>query len=274
MIIDSHQHFWKYNPVRDRWIDDTMQVIRRDFLPKDLHPILEKNKIDGCVAVQADQSEEETTFLLNLAKENAFIKGVVGWVDLCSDDVEDRLSFFSEDKNLKGIRHIVQAESNGFLLRDDFQNGISKLSKYNLTYDILIHHQQLENTIEFVKRNPNQLFVLDHIAKPNIKEGDISAWKKQMLLLGSYENVFCKVSGLVTEADWQHWQYEDFVPYLEVVLNAFGTDRTMFGSDWPVCLLAGNYQEIKSIIEKYIEPFNEIEKNNIMGGNATVAYAL
>jgi len=272
--IDSHQHFWKYNPQRDTWIDDTMQVIRRDFLPEDLKPILKKNKVDGCIVVQADQSENETQFLLDLAKENPFIKGVVGWVDLCDENIEKRLSFFSEDENLKGIRHIVQAENNDFLLRKDFQNGIDKLSKFNLTYDILIKKEQLANTIKFVKQHPNQLFVVDHIAKPNIKDGEIVEWEKQIQQLSNYENVFCKISGLVTEADWQHWKYKDFVPYLDTIFNAFDTDRIMFGSDWPVCLLGGTYQEIKSIIEQYIEKLSNTEKENIMGNNASKFYKI
>ncbi len=274
MVLDSHQHFWQYNPERDTWIDETMQVIRRDFMPDDLKPVLIENNIDACVAVQADQSKEETRFLLNLAKENTFIKGVVGWVDLCNENVEESLYYFSQDKILKGIRHIVQAEKNDFLLREDFQRGISILLKYDLTYDILIRNEQLENTIEFVKRNPNQLFVLDHIAKPDIKNGYIEMWKKNIEDLSKHDNVFCKVSGLLTEADWLQWQYEDFLPYLDIVFESFGTDRTMFGSDWPVCLLAASYRDAKAIVEKYIETFSKAEKENFMGRNARKFYKI
>jgi len=274
MQIDSHQHFWKYNAQRDTWIDDSMQVIRRNFLPEDLKPILEKNKIDGCIAVQADQSEDETTFLLNLTEENLFIKGVIGWVDLCADNIEERIAHFSKHSKFKGIRHIIQAESNDFLLRDDFQNGISKLEKFNLVYEILIKKEQLENTIKLVEKFPNQIFVLDHIAKPSIKDAKLEPWKKQIKTLANYENVFCKISGLVTEADLKNWKYQDFVPYLDVVFNAFGSNRLLFGSDWPVCLLAGNYKEVLAIIETYVASLSEDEKQNIMGNNASNIYKL
>ncbi|MCF6223319.1 MAG: amidohydrolase family protein [Flavobacteriaceae bacterium] len=274
MTIDSHQHFWKYNSVRNTWIDETMQVIQRDFLPKDLKPILERNGIDGCIAVQADPSEKETVFLLELANKNSFIKGVVGWVDLCANDVEDRLNYFSKYQKFKGVRHIVQAESTDYLLQNDFQNGISKLEKFNLVYDILIRKEQLENTIKLVKKFPNQKFVLNHIAKPNIKEGEMEPWKTQIKKLAENENVYCKISGMVTETDWKRWNYKDFIPYLDIVCNTFGKDRIMFGSDWPVCLLGGNYGSVLSILNKYIEAFTNEEKYKIMCNNAVKLYAL
>ena len=274
MRIDSHQHFWEYDPVRDAWIDDSMQVIRRDFLPQDLKPILNDNHIDGCIAVQADQSEAETEFLLKLSKDKSFIKGVVGWVDLCADDVENRLQYFLKSDKFCGVRHIVQAEPEGFLLRKDFQNGIKKLSKFNLTYDVLVKHRQLPEVIAFVEKFPNQPFVLDHLGKPPIALKELNKWKKNIEVLAKFPNVHCKISGMVTEADWQHWKPSDFTAYLDVIFNAFGTDRIMYGSDWPVCLLAAKYDEQLSIVEAYLSKFSEEDKSKIMGDNAAKFYNL
>ena len=274
MTIDSHQHFWKFDPVRDAWIDDSMEVIRKDFLPKDLQPILEQNTIDGCIAVQADQSEEETEFLLNLASENTFIKGVVGWVDLRADKVEDRLAHFSKNNLLKGIRHIVQVEANDFMLRKDFQNGIGKLEQFNLTYDILVFPPQLKTSIALVNKFPNQKFVLDHIAKPFIKDGKIEGWKQDIKELAKAPNIYCKVSGMVTEADLKHWKPSDFTPYLDVVFEAFGTDRILYGSDWPVSLLAAQYEEQLNIVKAYINGFSLEEQQKVMGLNAIKFYNL
>ncbi|WP_242202151.1 amidohydrolase family protein [Aestuariivivens insulae] len=274
MQIDSHQHFWKFDPVRDAWIDDAMEVIRKDFLPQDLQPILEKNAIDGCVAVQADQSEEETQFLLNLANKNPFIKGVVGWIDLRASNVEERLASYSNNKLLKGIRHIVQAEPNDFMLGKDFQNGISKLAQFNLTYDILVFPPQLKAAIALVNSFPNQKFVVDHIAKPYIKDEKISNWKDDIMELSKAPNVYCKVSGMVTEADFNNWTPSDFKPYLDVVFEAFGTDRLLYGSDWPVCLLAASYEAQLDIIQDYLTHFSSEDQKKIMGGNALDFYNL
>jgi len=274
MKIDSHQHFWKYHPVRDVWITEAMQVLKHDFLPEDLKPILEDNFIDGCIAVQADQSEEESLFLLELAEKNPFIKAVVGWVDLCAAHVEERLAFFSKYPKFKGVRHIVQAENDAFLLGQDFQNGISKLEPFGLVYEVLIRKEQLENAGKLVQKFPNQTFVLDHIAKPNIKEREMQPWKDQITALANHKNVSCKISGLVTEADWENHSYEDFVPYLDVVFEAFGVNRILFGSDWPVCLLADKYATVLSYIKTYISKFNTEEQVKIMGGNAIKIYAL
>lgn len=274
MRIDTHQHFWRFDPQRDAWITNDMSVIQRDFLPEDLQPLLQQHQLDGCIAVQADTSEKETKFLLELADQHPFIKGVVGWLDLCSDTIDDRLEHFSQYKKLKGLRHIVQAEPDGFLLRKDFQRGISALEKYNLTYDILIFPHQLEEAIEFVKTFPKQKFILDHGAKPYIKVGKIEPWKSQMETLAGFENVACKVSGLTTEADWNTWDKTSMQPYLEVIFNAFGTKRTLFGSDWPVSLLAGTYAEIITLVEDYISKFSETEQQQIMGLNAKTWYHL
>ena len=274
MKIDAHQHFWKYSPQRDTWIDDSMQVLKKDYLPADLCAILSKNEIDGCIAVQADQSEVETQFLLNLANENPFIKAVVGWVDLCADNIEERLAYFSKYPKFKGVRHIVQAEADDFLLQENFQHGIAKLKKFNLVYEILIRKEQLASVIAFVAKFPEQIFVLDHLAKPNIKDAEVTLWRHQIQQLAKFPNVYCKVSGMVTEADWNAWKYENFVPYLDVVFEAFGTERLLFGSDWPVCLLASNYDNVLTIMEKYISKLPEQQQQNIMGATATKIYNL
>ncbi len=275
MIIDSHQHFWNYDPVRHEWINDEMAILKRDFLPPDLLKIYEAAGVDGCVAVQADQSEAETNFLLQLAEENAFIKGVVGWVDLRAPNLAERLLHFSEFPKLKGFRHVVQSEPDpNFMLREDFQSGIAQLHAHNYTYDILIFPNQLPAAIETVRNFPDQRFVVDHIAKPYIKAGKIKEWAAHMETIASFPNVMCKVSGMVTEADWGNWKKADFVPYLEVVSKSFSAERLMFGSDWPVCLLGGAYPSIKNILESYLQDFSEEDQAAIWAGNATHFYQL
>lgn len=274
MRIDSHQHFWKFDPVRHAWIDSSMQNIAKDFLPKDLKPLLESNLMDGCIAVQADQSETETEFLLKLAEENSFIKGVVGWVDLSAEDISQRLEVFSKNPLFKGVRHVLQAEKEGFMLQDPFLKGISELKNFNLTYDILIYPNQLEEARLLIEKNPDQPFVLDHLAKPYIKQQKIKNWASDIKELAKYKNVYCKLSGMVTEADWNHWQFENFKKYLSVAFDTFGSDRLMFGSDWPVCLLAGSYEHVVKIIDLFIENLEQEEKNNIMGRNACNFYNL
>ncbi|TDE44818.1 amidohydrolase [Flavobacterium rhamnosiphilum] len=275
MRIDSHQHFWKYHPVKDAWISDAMKVIQRDFLPADLYPLLEKNNIDGCIAVQADQSEYETHFLLLLAKENDFIKGVVGWIDLRAANLEARLEHFFQFKKLKGFRHIVQGEPEvDFLLQEDFCKGIAKLAKYNFTYDLLIFPKHLPVAVEFVKRFPNQKFVIDHLAKPDFRQTDFTEWEKGMREIARYPNVMCKVSGLVTEADWNNWKEADFTYCLDVVTEVFGVNRLMFGSDWPVSLLAASYGESWDIVEHYFSKFSNEEQDKLWGGNAIEFYHL
>lgn len=275
MIIDSHQHFWQYDPERHGWINDNMSVLKKDFMPVHLQEVFEANNVDGCVAVQADQSEAETEFLLDLADKNPFIKTVVGWVDLRSEQIEERLAYFKDFSKLAGFRHVVQSEpDNNFMLREDFKRGISSLLKYGFTYDILIFPTQMEAARQITEIFPDQKFVIDHIAKPYIKKGLLEPWGGAMRSIAQHENVCCKISGMVTEADWQNWQYDDFVPYMDVVMEAFGPDRLMFGSDWPVCLLAGDYSKIKGIVEKYIEKLSESEKRKIMGDTAIKFYSI
>lgn len=273
--IDSHNHFWKYHPVKDTWITDDMKVIQRDFLPIDLKPILEENGFDGCVAVQADQSEAETHFLLEQAKENDFIKGVVGWVDLRSPDLGSRLDYFSQFNKLKGFRHIVQAESDeNFLLRPDFCNGIAQLEQYNFTYDILIFPKHLSVALAFVQQFPNQKFVIDHLAKPDFKQANFHEWEKGIREIANCKNVSCKISGLVTEADWNNWTELDFTYCLDVVTESFGIKRLLFGSDWPVSLLAATYKQSYAIVEHYFSKFSSEEQERIWGKNAIEFYNL
>jgi len=271
--IDSHQHFWKYDPVRYDWIDDSMSVIQKDFLPEDLAPILKANGFDGCITVQSHQSEQENEFQLTNADKHSFIKGVVGWVDLQSPNIEERLDYYQQFKKLKGFRHILQGESQrDFMLRPDFSKGISLLKKYGYTYDILILPDQLKYTAEFVAQFPNQRFLIDHIAKPNIKQKELNGWQKDIEAVSKFENVYCKVSGMVTEADWENWQLNDFNNYLEVVTNSFGTKRLMYGSDWPVCKVAADYGQVVDIVKNYFSAFSQTEQQAFFGGNAIEFY--
>lgn len=272
--IDSHQHFWKFDPVRDSWIDETMQNIQRDFLPEDLEPLLKTSQFEGCVAVQASQSEAETHFLLDLAAKNDFIKGVVGWIDLRNENIEERLEFFSNQKKLKGFRHVVQGEADDFMDGEAFRRGITALKPFNHTYDILIFERQLPAAIRLVNDFPNQKFVVDHIAKPDIKSGSIDSWKKGIEEIAKYDNVLCKVSGMVTEADWKNWKPEDLKPYLDVIFENFTPDKLMFGSDWPVLNVASDYNEVVKTLEDYISKFSVEDKNKIWFENAISFYNL
>ena len=272
--IDSHQHFWHYNAVKHDWIDDEMADIRKDFLPADLQPVLQQNTIDGCVAVQADQTEDETNFLLQLANENSFIKGIVGWVNLRADDIEQQLEHYGQFNAIKGFRHVLQGEEPEFMLQPNFARGIAALQKNGFTYDILIFPKHLKAAIELVQQFPNQPFVIDHIAKPYIKAGLIDEWQQDMATIARYENVHCKISGMVTEADYHNWKPQDFTPYLDAVVAAFGTSKIMYGSDWPVCLVAGSYEKMLDIVEQYFSAFSAEEQAMFFGGNATKFYRL
>ena len=275
MTIDAHQHFWRYDPARDAWITDAMSRLKRDFLPEELEHERAANGIDGTIVVQVDQSEDETLFLMDLAERYKHIAGVVGWVDLCSPKIEERLRFFSQYKKLCGFRHIAQAEPDDqFLVGRDFTRGISLLREYGFAYDILIYPKQLPAAIELAARFPEQRFVVDHLAKPLIQEGCREPWASYMRTISQNANVFCKVSGLVTEADWLHWKPEDIDPYLDVVFEAFGPERLMFGSDWPVCLLAASYRRVKQLIETYVEAHVAQHKEDIFGVNAIRFYGL
>lgn len=274
MKIDAHQHFWKYNPVRDSWITDDMKAIQRDFMPVDLEPLLKQQNLDGCVAVQADQSEVETNFLIELATVNPWIKGVVGWVDLKSDQLEDRLTHFSESTSFKGVRHILQAEPRGYMTDRRFVNGVKTLSHHGLTYDILTHEGQLDEVLELVGALPEMPLVVDHLSKPGIKTKSFDHWAKYMKLLSEFDHVHVKLSGMVTEADWDHWSLEDLQPYIDFCLEHFGAKRLMYGADWPVCLLAGTYERVIETFKLSLKELSEAEQEWIMGETAVHFYNL
>ena len=269
MHIDAHQHFWIYDPREYGWIDDSMATLRRDFLPDGLKPELEQAGFQGCVSVQARQTIEETQWLLELAASSPFILGVVGWVDLQSPDLRSQLQAFARNPKLVGIRHVVQAEPDDrFLLRPEFLRGISVLEEFDLAYDILIYTKHLPVAAEFVRQFPRQRFVLDHLAKPPIKSGSLQPWERGIRALAGFPNVFCKLSGLVTEADWQQWKPEHIVPYLDVAVECFGVERLMIGSDWPVCTVAASYSRAMAVVKDYIDRQSLPAQEAILGGNA------
>ncbi len=275
MRIDSHQHFWKYDPARDSWITDEMAAIKRDFTPLDIQFVLERNGFGGTVAVQASESDEETNYLVRLSKEYPFIKGVVGWVDLQAADIEHRLESYKDVKVLKGFRHVVEGEEDpDFLIRPAILNGLKALAKFGYTYDLLIRPRHYQATLTCVSQNPELQFVLDHIAKPPIKSREFDEWATFIDALSVFPNVACKVSGLATEADWTGWKLDDFKQYLTHIFARFGTERIMYGSDWPVCLLAASYEESIAIVEDKLGQFTEIERNAFWAGNAIRVYNL
>ena len=272
--IDAHHHIWDYDPVQHAWIDDNMAVIQRSFTPADMEPLLHEAGIDGTVLVQVNQNLRENMVFTEAAEANPFIKGVVGWVDLLAADLEDQLDELRDLPKLKGFRHIAQAEPADYLSRSEVVRGIRQLGKYGFTYDILIKPHQMEAAIELVRTCPAQPFVLDHIAKPYIKAGEIEAWRKLMYTLGAMDNCYCKISGIITEADWQSWTPEQIRPYLDVALEAFGSRRLMFGSDWPVCLVAGSYRDVVNLASDYVQNLSVQEQQDFWGGNATRFYGL
>ena len=273
-MIDAHVHFWKYNKIKDAWITDEMKLLQSDFLPQHLQPVLKENKINGVIAIQADQSENETQFLLELANKNAIIKGIVGWVDLQNGNLENKLLYYSKHSIIKGFRHIIQAEADGFLQNKKFLNGIKTLQNFGFTYDILIYENQLKETIEFVNKFPDQKFIIDHCAKPSIKNKRIKEWKNSINEIAGNENVYCKLSGLITEAEWKMWKEKDLYSYLDIVFESFGTDRLLFGSDWPVMLLSGTYSKWKNLLENYMNNFFRKAKQKVFGENAIKFYNL
>lgn len=269
MRIDAHQHFWRYSAEEYDWIDDSMAVLRRDFLPKDLKPELEALGFDACIAVQARQTLDETRWLLKLADENPFIAGVVGWVDLRAENALDHLATFACNPKFVGVRHIIQTEHDErFLLRPDFLRGIAALQEFDLTYDILIYPRHLAVATEFVSRFPDQRFVLDHLAKPFIRAQSIEPWATHLRELAKFPNVFCKLSGMVTEADWKSWKPHHFKRYIETAMEAFGPDRLMIGSDWPVCKVAGSYFAVMSLVIEFLQCQPTETSEKILGGTA------
>lgn len=274
MKIDAHHHFWHFNTQDYGWISDDMAVLRRDFLPADLKPELDRAGIDRVVSVQARQCVEETEWLLKLAEENDFIAGIVGWLPIASPDFPALLEKFAANPKLRAIRHVVQDEPDDrFILGEAFNRGIDRLLAAHLVYDILIFERHLPYAIEFVKNHsPEQVFVLDHIAKPKIAAGEMQPWADNLRKLAAFPNVYCKLSGLVTEADIRNWTPDQLRPYVETVLDAFGPERVMFGSDWPVCTCATNYSAWRGLVGEFISRLSENEQAQIMGGTALKAY--
>ncbi|WP_081144643.1 amidohydrolase family protein [Niastella vici] len=274
-VIDAHAHFWKYDKKTYDWIDNSMKTLQQDYLPEHLSLVARRNNVDGVVAVQATQTELETHFLIELAKTHSIIKGVVGWIDLQAENIEERLRYFSQYPIIKGYRHVVQGEPGDFLYRENFRRGVAALQAYNYTYDILIYHHQLQPAIDFVKAMPAGMpFVIDHCAKPDIRHKNIDEWRRLMKEIATFPNVNCKLSGLFTEAAWKEWSAADFYPYLDVVFEAFGPNRLLFGSDWPVMLLSGIYIQWKSLLEKYMENYTPEDREKVFGLNAIQFYNL
>ena len=273
--IDAHVHFWDYDTVRNSWISDEMAVLKKDFLPADIQPLLEENSMDGCVLVQVNQSETENDFFLKLASENPFIKAIVGWLDLSAANISERLSSYKDSYRISGFRHILQDEKDrAFMLRPDFERGIRALAEFDFTYDLLIYPDQLPCAAGLIKSFPQQPFIIDHLAKPAIRDMEMAFWKEQLYNISRMDNVYCKLSGMVTEARWNNWTKEDFRPYLDVVVESFGIDRIVFGSDWPVCLAAASYEEVVGIMEDYFSSFSILEQEKIFGSNAMTFYGL
>ena len=275
MLIDSHHHFWNYDPAQYGWIKDDMACLRRDFLPDDLQAEIALTGVEGVVSVQARQTLDETRWLLGLAARHEFIRGVVGWLPLADDNVEQHLTHFATHPKLKAVRHVVQDEPDPkFILSADFNRGVSLLASYGLVYDILIFDEQLPAAIQFVDRHPGQIFVLDHLAKPVIKGNWIEPWRTQIHNLARRSNVYCKLSGMVTEADFKGWTVAQLKPYAETVLEAFGPRRIMFGSDWPVCLASCSYWCWYGVVKELIASLSANEQARILGGTAEEAYRL
>jgi L-fuconolactonase len=272
--VDTHQHFWNYDPAEYAWIDDRMTPLRRDFLPLDARREMDAIGVIACIAVQVRQTLEETAWLLELADEFPFIAGVIGWVDLQAPDVDAQLARVAAHSRLVGIRHIVQAEPDGFLERPAFLRGIARLEPFDLTYDILVYARQMPAAVAFARAFPRQRFVLDHLGKPDVRAQEYQSWRAQLNQLAALPNVHCKLSGLVTEADWGSWKPEQLRPYLDAALDAFGPDRLMIGSDWPVCTLTGTYKDVIGVTLDAIGEYSVTEQERMLGGTARDLWSL
>ena len=274
-IIDAHHHLWNYNPLDYGWMDDSMAVLKKDFLPEDLEAELQAANIAGTLVVQARQSVQDTNWLLEMADKHDFIKGVVGWINLCSPDVVNQLRVFADHPKMVGARHVIHDEADDdFMLRSDFKTGLVYLGAYGLCYDLLLFPRHLRRAIKLVDKFPRQRFVLDHLGKPPIKKGELEPWKHDISRLAVYPNVWCKLSGMVTEADWNNWTAEDLLPYMETILETFGPHRIMVGSDWPVCTLAGEYGRVMKIVPDFIRSLNQADQARILYKNAIDCYQL
>jgi len=275
MRLDAHQHFWRYSPTEHVWMTDDMAVLKTDYLPDDLRPLLDQIGFDGSIAVQARQNLAETEWLLTLAHANEIIHGVVGWVDLRSAEVDQQLARFASDPLLCGVRHVVHDEpEDDFMLGAAFRRGIARLASYDLTYDLLLFPRHLPYACTLVEEFADQPFVLDHIAKPPIHSGGLSPWREDLTRLAAFPNVHCKLSGMVTEAKWGQWTSEQFEPYLDIVLEAFGPQRLMIGSDWPVCTVSGDYASTMAIVIDYVDRLGATERDAILGDNCARFYGV
>ncbi|MCY2952573.1 MAG: amidohydrolase family protein [Planctomycetota bacterium] len=275
MRIDAHQHFWEYSPRQHVWMTEEMSALKRDYLPEDLQPLLTEAGFPGTIAVQARQLPEETGWLLKLADQFEFIRGVVGWVDLRSSQVERELARYAQHAKFRGVRHVVHDEADDqFMLLPEFQRGIGQLRKFGLTYDLLLFPRHLRVAAELAAQFPSQAFVLDHIAKPAIRQRQVSPWEEDLRKLAGFPNVWCKLSGMVTEANWKQWQSDDFRRYLDIVIEVFGTDRVMIGSDWPVCTLSGDYRSVMGIVIDYVQQYSPAVREGILGGNCARFYGI
>lgn len=272
--IDAHHHCWKYQPQKHAWIDDSMQVIQRDFGPEDLQVSLDANDVTGTVLVQVDQEPEENHFMLTLAQTSPFIKGIVGWIDLLAPNLNEQLDMWASEPLMKGFRHIAQAEPDDFLARPEIIKGIGQLAKFGFSYDILIKPPQMKAALELIHALPDIPFVIDHLAKPYIAAGEKNAWAKNIRALAAFPHVYCKLSGMVTEANWCQWTNAQLFPYMEVVLGAFGADRLMFGSDWPVCLVAASYDAVVDTTRQFIQSLSDHERSAVWQRNAERFYRL
>ena len=273
MRIDAHQHFWQYDPVKHSWINDEMSVIRKDFGPAELYPILQELNIDGTVAVQADETDAETAYLLKLAAENDFIKAVVGWIDLKTEGLDQRLEDYKGKSKLVGFRAIMQGQPDELYLKNEqFNKNVQLLAKHGYTYDLLVFHHQLPSLVRFTDKLPDNKLILDHIAKPDIKNKNIKDWKEQIKILAGHPNIYCKLSGIITEADYKRWSYDDVIPYIETAAEYFGVDRICFGTDWPVCLVAGSYRQVYEIIEKFSLQLDQQDREKLFGLNTAIFY--
>ena len=272
-IIDAHHHLWNYSPEDYGWIGTDMQALQRDFLPADLASEMVAANVSGSIVVQARQTVAETRWLLDVAAENPSIKGVVGWLPIAQGDVPGQLSALGSPAKLRGLRHVIQDEpDDDFILREDFNRGIASLLPTGLVYDILIHERHLPQAVRFVANHPQQVFVLDHLAKPKIASAELEPWRSNLFALAAHPNVTCKLSGLVTEADWTTWTLDGLRPYLDAALAAFGPDRLMAGSDWPVSLLASSYARWWQTVREWVSVLPAAEQVLILGGNAQRVY--
>ena len=275
MRIDAHQHFWKYSPIAHEWMDESMKVIRKDFSPTDLAKELHALKIDGTVAVQVDETETETQYLLDLAAEHDLIKGVVGWIDLKSTHAIERMHYWKKYSGLKGFRCIMQGQPDeAYITNKEFIANVKKLSSVDYTYDLLVYHHQFSSLIKFVDKLPDNRMILDHIGKPDIKNRNIKDWQANIKTLAQHPGIYCKLSGMITEADYKHWTYDDLKPYLEIAAEYFGVDRICFGTDWPVCLVAGSYQQVYQVVQKFSTQLTKDQQDKLFGANTIKFYKI